>query len=297
MQYRWMIAIVVTALLGFGCGSGEQATGDEAEESRSSVEAADASGEEATEPSAETEEAAETGQAEEPEAVEEEEPLLTAETIDSSEPIRADELRDAVLPLFGTPVVIEAYLFAPEEDENSLSFFQPLAAEPDQTDEDAELLELCSTSFGEDVGRDEPIYVRGSLPQRAYNYGEDKTVRLEDCEVLSAGEPPADAEVIPLGELYARTLGWIGKEVTVQGHFKGKTVSKVRSRTITVVDLAPSGEPGFGDIAVKCKLPAGESVPEAAEGNGATDIVRGVVTAENGFWDRVHLADCSFVNR
>ena len=291
-------AIVTATLLAFGCGGGEEAidTG-ETGDSPAPAETASAPAEEtadATAESTETQEAAET--AEEEESPRDEEPALTATTIDSSEPIRADKLRDAILPHFGTPVVLEAYLWAPEDDENSLSFYQPLAAKPGQTEEDAKLLELCSTSFGEEVGRDEPLYVRGSLPQRGYSYGEDKTVRLEDCEVLSAGDPPADADVMPLAELHDRTLAWIGKEVTVEGYLKGSSVSQVSSGTISVVELAGSNEPGFGDIAVDCELPTDESIPAAAEENRDETVVRGTVTAENGFYSELNLKDCTFVD-
>lgn len=102
------------------------------------------------------------------------------------------------------------------------------------------------------------------------------------------------AQPIPANALYeaffADKNGWLGKQVTVEGYYKGSTYSSATDETR--VDLKPDQ---MGKAVVGCMIQGEGVTPKSAAKQRAGVVIRGTIAEP--FFGQVILRDAVFLNR
>lgn len=211
-------------------------------------------------------------------------------------PVAAGDLRDAYFHWKGATVLVAAHpvTFRDEFYWSAVNLFAAVAEK-----DPPELLD-CDFANKPDgnVARSATVVLRGKLRARDFNTASaPPRLAMEDCEVVSVGEPPAetgdpwrlDGRPIPVQALYDAAFGWQGRTVQVVGRYDSSTHSSAGN--VQRHDLADAA----GKKAVACSHSGNAPAPKSAVDQRDGVIVEG--TIGQPFFDTVNLENCRFVNR
>ena len=205
-------------------------------------------------------------------------------------------LNEAYFAWIGKEVTLVAYPYIWYGEDVVVEDELRLVADPESTDE------LATAVFDEPqnrtVMRGEIIAVRGiveegwngpELTDAVFVDAPDAFVRVETSPWVYDGEP------IPVDQFNEMFNGWIGKEVTVQGHYHSSTTSTTDYGTTIRIDLTHPED-------TYTKLVACEMLEPLSAISGSLIVadrdgvqIRG--TIGDAFFDQVGLEGCTLLNR
>jgi hypothetical protein len=283
-MFRIFLGVVSLSLLLMpGCGGGDQPQTDET--------AGDASEEVAGEASDET--AAEE--------VVEEAPLYTEgkldpETVTPDVAVDARALNEAYFAWMGKEVTVVAYPYIWYGEDVVVEDELRLVDDPESTDE------LAAATFDEPLNRTvmrgEIIAVRGiveegwtgpELTGAVFVDAPDAFVRVETSPWVYDGEP------IPVDQFNEMFNVWMGKEVTVQGHYHSSTTSTTDYGTTIRIDLTHPEDTYTKYVACEMLEPLSAVSDSLIVADRAGVQIRG--TIGDAFFDQVGLEGCTLLNR
>ncbi len=216
---------------------------------------------------------------------------LLPEEVDVNKPIPIAELHKAFYEWSGKEVLIAGYAKMYSESETLQKEIQLREATNVY-----DVLFTCNlkTELNKEIKAKDILIIKGTIKENSY-WG----IVLEDCELVELnGKYQKNLVPIPgknyieaiwISDLYKAYNSWMGKEVTVIGHYNSTTTSTTSYGTTHRIDL---DDPETGQKMVGCTM-VSEPDSDKLAANRDNVKIRGKITRD--LWGTVQLEECVIV--